>query len=143
MQAATDRMLVLVEQRGERLPQRRAVRAVARAVRQQCQQRALQLLLQVDDRDITLAPQIVAKGAELAPRRRRERTSAPASQRDRNHAAHARMQRHQRREGLLGDPVDGEFRPVAADVVDQREGVHDVAERRGPDDEDRAHGDGR
>ncbi len=63
----------------------------------------------------------------------------PAAERDGNHASHVAVERDQRRECFLGDPVERELRAMRADVGDERERVNDVAERGGADDENRAH----
>ncbi len=101
--------------------------------------RALDLLLQVEHGDVGVATQFAPERRGLAPRRRVERMVPPAAERDRNHAPDSAIERDERCEGVLGDPVDRKLRAMLADVGDERERVDDVAQRRRPHDEHSAH----
>ena len=101
---------------------------------------ALDLLLQVEDRVVALLAQRGAEGTELPPGRTGKRRAAPAAQRQRDGAPDLSAHRRQRRERLLGEPVDGEAGTRRGDVVRDRERPDDVTERRGAHDEDAAHG---
>ncbi len=50
-----------------------------------------------------------------------------------------RIQAHQVDKGVFGDPVHRHAGAMRGDVRDQRQRIDDVAERRGPNDEDAAH----
>ena len=103
-------------------------------------ERALHLLLQVDDRRRSARARSARRNAVNSRQvPRRERQAAPAPEGDRDHVADARIEPHQRHEAFLGDPVDRKPGAMRRDVAHQRERMHDVAERRGPHDQHRAH----
>ena len=64
-----DAVGMAVEQRGHRLAHARPIRAVHRAAREPGDQRAFDLLLQIDDRIVAFANEFMAECAKLAPRR--------------------------------------------------------------------------
>ena len=70
-----------------------------------------------------------------APRRCVERAMSPPPHRDRDDPPDAGMEFEQPDESAFRHPVDRELRPVRSNVGDDRQRVHDVAERRGADDE--------
>jgi hypothetical protein len=76
---ARDRMADVVPQRRQRFARAAHAGPVAGPARHRRQQRALDLLLQVDHRRVALAAQVGAEGRELAPRGRGEQLSAPAA----------------------------------------------------------------
>jgi hypothetical protein len=65
--------------------------------------------------------------------------TAPSPKRDGNDAPNAGIERDERREALLGHPIDGGSGALFAHVGDERQRVDDVSERRGPHDENRRH----
>ena len=123
-------------QRRDRLADVRRSKPWRRPSRHARDERALDLLLQVEDRVVALAR--AARGGKRRTRAsvaRRSGALAPAPKRHRHDAADARVERDQRDEGLLGDPVDRRRRARARRRRDQRQRVHDIAERRRADDE--------
>ena len=64
---------------------------------------------------------------------------APASERNRDYTPHVRIERDDLGEGLLGDPIDRELRPVPSHVGNQRERVDDIAQRGRPNHEKGIH----
>ena len=66
---AVDRVVSVVRERGYRLPDARTVGAVPLAARHARDQRALDLLLQVEHGRILVAPQCLPERCEFAPRR--------------------------------------------------------------------------
>ncbi len=139
MPVPRDPVVDVVQQRRQRLPDAVPVEAVASAARDARDDRALHLLLQVENRRVRLAAQRVPERAELAPRLDRGHFRTPAAKRDRDDGADARIEPDERHEGFLRRPVDREVRHVRADVGDQRHRVHDIAQRRWPDDQHAAH----
>ena len=139
MLIGVDRVMHVVGERRDGLPDAGAVRAVPHAARHPGDQRPLDLFLQVEHRRVFLAAQRTPERPELAPGRRREEMVPPVSQCDGNDAPDARVQFDQRHESGLGHPVDRQIRTVRPDVGDERERVDDVAERRWAHDQDRAH----
>ena len=133
-----DRVMHVVQERGDRLADARAVRAVPHAARHARDQRALDLFLQIEHGRVFVASQRVAERRDFAPRRRDEGTMPPVAHRDRNDAPQAGMKLQQRDESAFGDPVDRELGPVRADVGDDGQRMDDVTERRGAHDEDGA-----
>ncbi len=134
--AAVDQMLlrvdavgVAIKQRGRRLTDGAAMRPVHRPARKPGDQRTLDLLLQIDDRVVTIVDKFASKHFHLAPGRVREHASAPAAQGDGDDAADAAVQAHQRGKRLLGDPVDNQVPAMPVQIMHDRQGVHDVAQR--------------
>jgi hypothetical protein len=134
--------MVVVHESRDRLANARAIRSVAPAARKRRDQCALHLLLEVEDREVSLVTQLAAKRRPFAPRRARREVMPPASKTDRDRAAYTSFHRDQRRVSLLGDPVDRELRAVGSDVGDDRQRVDDIAQRRWADHQDGAHSDG-
>ncbi len=135
-----DRVMDVVCERRDRLADAGAVGSVSRAAREPRDERTFHLLLQVEHGRVLVATEVGAERGHLAPRRPREQAPAPAAQRDGNHAPHAGIERDERRETLLGNPVHGEPGTLLVHVGDERQRVDDVPKRRGPHDEDRGHG---
>ena len=138
MLVGIDRVMDVVQQRGDRLADARAVRAVPHAARHARDQRALDLLLQVEHGRVFVASQRIggtratSRHVDAANGRCRQWRSATGTMRRTPGCSSSK-----RDESALGDPVDRELRPVRADVGDDRERMDDVAERRGAHDEDR------
>ncbi len=108
----------------------------ARALRDQ---RALDLLLQVEDGGIVFHAQRAPEPGDLAPGRGGKRRTTPATQRDGNHSPHVRIERDDLGKGLLRNPIHGDLGPVPLHVRNERERVDDVAERGGSNDENGDH----
>ena len=81
--------------------------------------------------------QRISEGADFAPRRQDEGVLPPMTHGDRHDTPHAGMQAQKRDETPLRDPINGELRPVGADVGNNRERVDDIAQRRGAHNENR------
>src|SRR5204863_2092058 len=111
--AAVDQMLYRIDPVAATVAEARrglayagAVGPVHRAAREPRQQRALDLLLQIEHQVVTIAGQREAESRGLAPGRALEHLVTPAAQRDRNDAVDTAMHCKQRRKSFLGDPVD-------------------------------------
>ncbi len=139
MLRGVDAMVHVVRQGRDRFANALPVRTVPDPARGLRDQRALHLFLQVEHGSVVIAAQSAPKRRHLTPRRWRSGRAAPAPQRDRDDPPHIRIERDDFGERLLGDPVDGDFRPVPPHVGDQCERVNDVAQRRGADDQQGAH----
>ena len=134
-----DAVRMAVEERRDRLAHAHPVRAVHRAARKPCDQRAFHLLLKIDDRIVAFANELMPECAELAPGRARKRAMTPAPQCDGYDATHAPVQPHQRGKRLFDDPVDCEPRPVLVKVMHDRQRMDDIAQRRRTDDQRAGH----
>ena len=132
-----DRVMNVVRKRGNRLANAGAVRTVAHAARESRDQRAFDLLLQIENGAVALAAQIVAEARQLPPRRRMQKLVAPSSKRDGHDAANAAIERDERSEALFDHPIDGGPRSMCADIGDERRRMDDVSERRRAHDENR------
>ncbi len=130
MLARFDTVPVAIEQRRHRLVCAGVIRSVHRPLRKPGDQRALDLLLQVDDRIVAFVHEFVPERLHLAPGCARQQPMPPAPQGDGDDTAHAMIQAHQRRERLFGNPVDAQIRAMAAHIVHHRQGMHDIAQRR-------------
>ena len=106
MLARFDTVPVAIEQRRHRLVCAGVIRPVHRPLRKPGDQRALDLLLQVDDRIVAFVHEFVPERLHLAPGGARQQPIPPAPQGDGDDTAHAMIQAHQRRERLFGNPVD-------------------------------------
>ena len=116
-----------------------AVGTMHRPAREPGQQRALDLLLQIEHQIVTIADQYAAESRGFTPGRAVEDLVPPATQRDRDDAIDTAMHGEQRRKSFLGDPVDRDAGTMSPDVVHDRQSMHDVAERRWSDDQHAAH----
>ena len=129
----------VVEPRCERLAHGGAAVAVHRSACELGDDRALQQPLRVDHRVVRPVAQRVAKRGDLAPHGRAREAASPAPQRKRDRVRDARMHLHQRKIGLLDDPLEHGFGPCADEIRNRGEGVQDVAERRQTHEQDSLH----
>jgi hypothetical protein len=128
MLVGVDRMMHVVRERRHGFPDAGAIRAVPHASRHAGNQRALDLLLQVEHRRVLLPAQRAAERSEVTPGRCGEEVMSPVSQRDGNDAPDVGVERDERHETGLGDPVDRELGSVCAHVGNERERMDDVAQ---------------
>src|SRR5205823_14989403 len=108
MQIAGHAMMNVVRERRDRLANALPVESMtitACGTRYQC---ALHLLLQIQNRVVTLCSEVAAKRADIAPGFAREWRPSPPAQRERNAAANVRTQRDEGDEAALRDPIDSE-----------------------------------
>jgi hypothetical protein len=139
MLVRVDRVMPVVQERGDGFPDAHAVRAVPHAARYARDHRALDLLLEIEHGRIFLAPQGMTERREFAPRRCGEGTMPPAAQCDGNDSAQTWMELQQRNESGFGDPVDRELRAVRPHISHDGQRMDDVTEGRRAYDQDRAH----
>ena len=109
------------------------IETMPRARSHTAQQGALQQTLRVNHGIVGLRPHALTKSAYFTPGRGAPELPPPAPHGYRYHLTHTRMQRHQRRIGLLHDPVDQSIGNVMVDIAHNRQVVHDIAKRRGLD----------
>src|SRR5204862_7806180 len=86
-------------------------------------------LLQVDHDIVRRELELAAEDAELAPGAAHKHGPAPAAQREWNDAAYAAIERDQRSELLLGNPVDLDTGTMTLEVVHDRQRMHDIHQR--------------
>jgi len=129
----------VVDDRRDRLADVGAVESVAQAPGKPGNDGTLDLFLQIEDGVVAFLAERTAEMGHVAPRGRRQRRVAPAAQCQRHDTADPRVQAHQVDKGIFGHPVDWKVRAMPHDVGYQRQCVHDIAERAGPNDEDAAH----
>ena len=102
------------------------------------QQAALDQTLRVENDVISFKTQGASAGRDFAPGLGAQQGFAPAPQRHRHDAPHGGMQAWNIRETFLDEPVDVRIRIDPVQIADDRQVVHDVAERGCLDEQDRA-----
>src|SRR5205085_4581565 len=90
VQIARHAMVGIVHERRDRLARSRSIKSVAAATCPTRNQRALDLLLQIENRFIALRFDVAAKRCDFTPCRSRHRCLTPAPQRKRDCPAYVR-----------------------------------------------------
>jgi len=97
---------------------------------------ALEQALGIDHQVITTFAQARLEASPLAAAQGIDRMFAPATNRHRNHLRHRWMPGRDLGEALLHDPVELDARQRTLRIGQRWQGMHDIAQRRGLDQQD-------